>query len=337
MVGARPYPVSPAWRVLLTDLGIDAANVLRRAGLPGDLLSREQAALSTPEYFQLWLGIAEESGDPGLPLRVGAALSTETFDAPVFGALCSPDLNTALARLAHFKRLIAAMELHVDVGDDITRLELKWLDASHPPPGVVVLVELVFFVQLARIATRCHLCPTSVFSPIKPERPDAYTDFFGVPVGTGTVPALEFAAADARRPFLTANGKMWDFFEPELKRRLADLEATATAADRVHAALIELLPSGAASAASVSRRLGLSTRTLQRRLRDEGHSFQALLNDTRHALAKHYLRNSSMSSTEIAFLLGFEEPSSFFRAFNAWTGMTPEQMRHDPPTTASKP
>jgi AraC-like DNA-binding protein len=77
----------------------------------------------------------------------------------------------------------------------------------------------------------------------------------------------------------------------------------------------------------VSRKLGVSTRTLQRRLRDEGTTFQDTLDTLRDSLARHYLRTTSMSSAEISFLLGFEDSNSFARAFHAWTGKTPQRVR----------
>lgn len=74
-------------------------------------------------------------------------------------------------------------------------------------------------------------------------------------------------------------------------------------------------------------KLGLSTRTLQRRLKEEGTSFQRTLDEVRTELARHYLKNSSMSGAEISFLLGFEDPNSFFRAFQRWTGKTPREAQ----------
>jgi len=327
MANTKPYVVSPGWRVWLQDMGLKPANILRRADLPPDLFGRSSAALSTEEYFRLWRGIEEEAGDPKLPLRIGATISAEAFDPPIFAALCSPDLNTALGRLSHYKKLIASMALHVDVGDDLTALDLEWLDKTAPPPVSLVLAELVFFVQLSRIATRTRISPLEVRSPHLPEYPGEYTEFFGVPVQYGPSPRLCFASVDAARPFLTANEKMWEVFEPELKKRLSDLNESATVSERVRSALLELLPSGTASMEAVAKKLGASPRTLQRRLNQERQTFQAILDRTRESLAKHYLKSSTMTGTEISFLLGFEDPNSFFRAFNAWTGTTPEQAR----------
>ena len=77
----------------------------------------------------------------------------------------------------------------------------------------------------------------------------------------------------------------------------------------------------------VARKLGTSTRTLQRRLKQEGKGFQEILARTREELARHYLKSSNLSGSEISFLLGYDDPNSFFRAFQSWTGTTPEQAR----------
>ena len=81
--------------------------------------------------------------------------------------------------------------------------------------------------------------------------------------------------------------------------------------------LLELLPSGSSSAGDVARKLAVSKRTLQRRLQSEDTSYQSVLNDVRKDVATRYLSNSSLSSAEIAYLIGFEDPNSFFRAFHA--------------------
>ena len=122
---------------------------------------------------------------------------------------------------------------------------------------------------------------------------------------------------------------MWEFFEEDLKKRLSDLNESATTEERVQATLLELLPSGGASIGEVAKKLGTSARTLQRRLKVEDSSFQTVLDNTREALAKHYLKTSAMTGAEISFLLGFEDPNSFFRAFNTWTGTTPERARQE--------
>jgi AraC-like DNA-binding protein len=327
MSHATHYQIQPTWRILFKDLGLRPGNILRRADLPGDLFARDKALISTEEYFRLWRGMEEESGDPELPLRLGEHLSVEAFDPPIFAALCSPDLNTALQRIGTYKRLICPMALHLKVNAKATRMELEWLETHEEPPPYLMAMELVFFVQLARRATRDHIVPLEVRTPYSLEPRRAYESYFGVPVRKGRRVSLSFRPHDATLPFLTANATMWDFFEPDLRKRLSQLEASASTAERVRATLMELLPCGQGSAEEVARRLGTSKRTLQRRLKQEDLSFREVLSQTRERIAKHYLKSSAMSSAEISFLLGFEDPNSFFRAFHTWTGTTPEQAR----------
>jgi AraC-like DNA-binding protein len=329
MIRVGTYTIDQSWRLILADLGISPASALRRAGLPGDLLGRGRVTLSQADYFRLWRGLEEEATDPRLPLRIGAAIKGEAFDPPIFAALCSPDLDTALDRIARYKTLTCPMKLDVQVRPKGTTLAISWLDATEPPPTSLIATELVFFVALARLATRASVQPLSVVAPEALEPADAYAAWFGVAPRRGRRSELTFAAADARRPFLTANEGMWRSFEPELQRRLAELDVGASTAERVRAALLELLPSGAASIGAVASRLGASTRTLQRRLRDERQSFACVLAQTRTELAHHYLGSTALSAAEISFLLGFDDPNSFYRAFQTWTGTTPEKARGD--------
>ena len=105
------------------------------------------------------------------------------------------------------------------------------------------------------------------------------------------------------------------------------VDAVAPLPDRVRSVLLESLPSGDASIRSVSKQLGMSTRTLQRRLGEEGAAYRQIVRETRLELARHYLRNTTLSYGEISLLVGFDDASSFFRAFREWTGSTPEAWR----------
>ncbi|MEL6613820.1 MAG: AraC family transcriptional regulator, partial [Bacteroidota bacterium] len=127
-------------------------------------------------------------------------------------------------------------------------------------------------------------------------------------------------------PFLTADAEAWRFYEPVLEQRLSELNGAALQ-ERVRAALIEMLPSGRGSVEHVAEALAMSARSLQRHLRRENTTFQKTLAATRAQLAKHYLRSPEVTSTEVALLLGYDDPNSFFRAFRAWTGTTPERAR----------
>ncbi|MCA9701108.1 MAG: helix-turn-helix domain-containing protein [Myxococcales bacterium] len=304
--------------------------MLRRAGLPEDTLNRENVRLTTESFLCFFEALDASVGDTNFWVRLTEAMSPEFFEPPVFAALCSPDLAIASERLARFKPLIGPIVLDVHDGAGGLELSYRWKNAGLRQPAYMHGLEALFVTKLARMGTREHIRPSAVIVPEFPRDPQIFEDYLGIRMKRGEVIRVTFDAADAHRPFLSANRAMWDIFEPALRKRLADLEQDATFADRTQAVLMEALPSGQAGMDNIARRLGVSPRTLQRRLRDEGTSFKAVMDTTRESLALHYLRRTHLTATEIAFLLGFDEATSFFRAFQRWTGMTPETLRQQP-------
>lgn len=184
-----------------------------------------------------------------------------------------------------------------------------------------------FNVALTRLATRQTITPLEAELVALPEPAKPCEAFLGCSLRQGDCNRIRFSKEDASRPFLTENVSMWQFFEPKLRTRLSKLEAGATTQERVHSALLDMLPSGRSSIQDVSSRLAMSKRSLQRHLADEALNYQEILNDTRQGLARHYLSRSNLSPGEIAFLIGFMDANSFLRAFKAWTGMTPGEYR----------
>lgn len=314
---------------MLTDMGLNPAHVLALAGLPADLFSRNDATLSPGDYFNLWLGLEQVAGTEELPLMIGKAISVEAFDSSIFASLCSPNLNTALQRLAMFKPLIGPMTMEVDIGQHQTCATLECYGYTGQIPRSLGASELVFFTQLARLATRQKIAPEVLELPQLPKNSEPYIDYFGNPIRPGKAIRIGFTALDAARPFLTEDASMWNFFEPELKQRLSDLETETTAKQRVKSALLEMLPSGQSTIEEAASRLAMSKRTLQRQLSLESSSYKEVLNSTRQALAQHYLARSVISPPEISFLLGYQDSNSFLRAFKSWTGTTPGEYRSE--------
>ncbi len=320
------FTLDPGIKVFISDLRMSWPRVLRRASLPGDLLSRGPAMLSTDEYFRFWSALEQEGGDRDLALDIGQAISVETFSPPIMAALCSPTLTVAAHRIATYKPLVGPLRLDVADAPDGLRIAYQW-PPDQQPPTLLATSELVFWVALARIATRHHVRPVGIAMPALPHDPASLEGFFGARIRTGGTHAVTFSADDAARPFLTENEPMWRFFAPELRRRLSDLQAEATMAERVRAALRETLPAGDSSITAVTRQLAISSRTLQRQLQEEGTTYQAVLASTREDLARHYLRRGNLRTGEIAYLLGYDDTNSFYRAFRSWTGTTPETLR----------
>jgi len=160
-----------------------------------------------------------------------------------------------------------------------------------------------------------------------PARRDAWDDFFGCPVEFGAAEdsfLLAPAAADRRLP--TAYRDMAATFDRILTGQLAELTRD-DLVTRCKAHLLEHLTSGEPTERGLAEAVGLSRRTLQRRLAAQGITYKRLVDETREALARRYLENPQRSLTEITFLLGFSEQSAFTRAFRRWHGESPSDYR----------
>lgn len=321
----RDFVIDPGWPALLDGLGLRAADLLRAAALPEDLFARVRPRVDAEGFGRLWDALAAATGSDAPGLAIGGAVSAEGFDPPVFAGLCSPDLASATARLSLFKPLTGPLVLASH--DTPGGLELTF-DAE---PGVAlpeeyVAAELVFPVDLARLATRAEVRPIAVEMRRPPASP-AYEAFFGHRVREGPFNRVVFSREDARRPFLSPDPALFAAFEPALRVRPDELAPEAGIAERLRAVLMEALPSGRAQVGQVARRLGTSPRSLQRRLSKAGTSFQSELRQLRQRLAEGYLGRMGLSSAETALLLGYDDPNSFIRAFHDWTGHPPGAWR----------
>lgn len=322
------YPVETSWQALLKDMGISTQDVLRYARLPLDLFTRKAPMVTGDEFFRLWDALAYLlRDDPIFPLRLAKAINVEIFSPPVFACFCSPNLNIALKRLSHYKPIVGPLRLMVTQTEHHTEAIIGGLPTGEVLAPSLVMMELAFLLHMARTATREHIIPKAVNVTIHIPAQDQYEAYLGVPIHRAEVNGLAFRTEDAQRPFLTANETIWSIFEPNLNLWMQDLNADASFRDKVRGCLMEMIAGGQYSMADVASRLAMSPRTLQRRLRDENTTFQRELDTLREELARNYLTKSDYTSGQIAFLLGYEDPNSFFRAFRSWTGQTPEHIR----------
>jgi AraC-like DNA-binding protein len=325
---SQKYNLEKGWPALLKDLNISAQDVLRRARLPLDLLLRKTPAVTADEYYRFWDGLAHASrNEPAWALRLAKAISANAIAPAIIAFLSSSNLNIALKRIAHYKPIVAPVHMYTEQNERQTSLTFAGLPPNGSLPTLFVAFELVFWVELARMATREQVNPETVHVSLDLPELDAYEAFLETRIRRDEVNRVTFSAKDAQKPFLTANHAMWAILEPAFDKRMEDLTQHASFRDRVRACLLEMLASGQYSMTYIASKLAISNRTLQRRLREEGTTFQKVLNELREELACHYLSSTDFTSAEISFLLGYEEPNSFFRAFRAWTGQTPEIVR----------
>ncbi len=307
-------------------IGVRVGEALKTAGVSEDLFSRKKPVLDEADYYRFMDAVGRQITDPALPIMIASADNIESFSPPIFAAYCSKNALVCLNRLSKYKRIIAPMRYEVTQTDGTTRLVIAASRDELTMPQFLVETEMVFVIHILRTATKQSIIPVEIQMQ-EPVRSVAFSDFVGCNIEKGDANIIVFAEEDMIRPFISYNENMWEFFKPELQKRLSEMDRDDSFAAKVRSALTELLPSGAGTADDVAVKLGVSKRTLQRKLLEENTSFQKQLNGTRELLAKHYLRNTDMSSDEIAFLLGYQEINSFLRAFNVWTGLSITEYR----------
>lgn len=307
-------------------IGVHVGEALKSAGLAEDLFSRKKPVLDEADYYRFMEAVGSQITDPQLPIAIATADNIESFSPPIFAAYCSRNGQACLERLSQYKRIIAPMRYEISRSDGKTNLIIAPGESDLYMPQFLVESEIVFVIHIIRTATKQNIIPIEIIMQ-KPVEDKAFSDYAGCEIKQGTENIIIFYDGGLEKPFISYNENMWEFFEPELQRRLSEMEKDDSFSARVRSALTELLPSGRGTADDVAAKLHVSKRTLQRKLTEENTTFQKQLNGTRELLARHYLQTTDMPSVDIAFLLGYQELNSFLRAFNVWTGMTVTEYR----------
>ena len=312
----------------LEALGLPPARVLGRAGLPLALLDQDKVVVSTEELFALYRAIPELSPDTTIGLKLGAEDRIERYDPIMIAALCTRSFRDALARMARYKQLTCPEKLEIVEQGGECRVHFNFVLAHEEEPSVLVDVYFARMLSVSRRSMGHTIYPKRVEFHRPEEHREVYESYFHCPVKfNATHNAIIFSMADIEQPLITYNADLLAAVAPQLETELSQRLPQDSIADRVKTVLKRLLAGHRPGIALVARDLRMSTRTLQRRLTEEGVSFQHLLQESRRELAHHYLLHSTLELNETAYLLGYEDANSFFRAFQAWEGTTPGQWR----------
>ncbi|MEX3009282.1 AraC family transcriptional regulator ligand-binding domain-containing protein [Hoeflea sp. TYP-13] len=322
----RRFKLDPGFRVILAELKVDPREMISRAGLPPIFLHYDPAALTGPEYLRLWEALCEMCDPVDLALTAAKLAALTGFSPSLFAATCSPTYEIAVDRLRAYKSLLGPFTLRLERTEDVLSITPEPAPELDYLPGSLAAAEVAFQQALITHALREAVNPVRVVMPPEFASDTRVKVFFGVLPHAGTEASISYSLRDARKPFLTHDSSMWDFFEPELQRRLSAVNAHSSAVEMTRAALIELLPSGESAIGAVAKRIAHSPRTLQRRLDEEGATFKQILGEVRRDLALAYIEKDT-ATPDIAFLLAYNEINSFTRAFKGWEGMTPDAYR----------
>ena len=305
---------------LLKFHGINLESVLKKAKLPGDTFAHKTPTMTDVEYYRFMEAIGALSDGAPTAIKLSTTNKIENFSPPIFAAYCSKNGRVCIERLARYKKFIGPMAFIVTEDRKTVSVEMKSQNAENPLPQFLVACETAFLIGIIRNATGENVVPVSVTME-EAITDEEYIRFISTDIQKGNN-VITFNKSDLEKPFISFDENMWSFFEPELNKRLSELEVDDSMSARVRSAITEMLPGGVFGIEDVAERLGISKRTLQRKLSEENTSFQKQLNSTREVLAKHYINNTDMTTNDIAFLLGYAEINSFLRAFTIWTGMS---------------
>ncbi len=308
--------------------GLSLRAVIRRAGLPDGFFDQERISVSTEELFSLWNAVAQSSADPGIGLKIGVEWQVERYDPGTIAALHSKSFGDALQRLARYKELVCPEELRISRERGEVAVEFTFLLARESEPPVLVDLCLSWILAIGRRGAEAPFSPLRLELMRPPQHREILEEHFSCRVRFKAVRnALLFRPTDLERPFVTHNSDLLSMLAPQLDAQLKDRRALLTTKDRVKTALKGLLAGHRPSIHDVALQLNLSSRTLQRRLTESGFTFKGLLGETRRELARFYLRQSALELNETAYLLGYEDANSFFRAFQHWEGTSPGRWR----------
>jgi AraC-like DNA-binding protein len=317
----------PFWQSL-EQLGLRPSAVLRLARLPATLHLDNSAVISTLQLFAIWNAIETLSGDPAFSIRMVSETSTANHKLAILVASYAADFRDGMARLARFNRLCSPEHLCFEERGGKVSVTIEWPVGTPPEPPLSVDASFALLLELGRRGTGTHLRPISLDLRRPNPGTDRHTIFFDCPIHFGAESdRMVLDASDLDLPFPGHNPELIQMVTPALADAVREIDAQATIGEQVKGTLKRAMACGRPDVGAVARELGLSERTLQRRITAEGQTFRALLTEARQELGRQLLADRSIEVEEVAYLLGFEDANSFYRAFREWENMTPGNWR----------
>ena len=268
------------------------------------------------------------TGDPAFGLTLPPYLHVANFQALGFALFSSSTLHEFCLRLVRFFKLISDASQHrLEEKGEVFKLTLEILSPAICDESVEAWIGTI--VQFCRSIYRPDFSPQRV--DLRRAAPSSGADkfglFFNAPVNfCADDNALYFDREDMFFSLPTANKELGRRHDEVLIEHLARLDK-GDIVRQIEANIVELLPTGECSRDKIASRLNMSPRSLLNKLEQKNTSYKEILEDLRSTLAQQYIEQKGMPITEITFLLGFSDTSSFSRAFRRWTGKAPSDFR----------
>jgi AraC-like DNA-binding protein len=323
----RHFRIPSRLPLKLEELGVPVSPVLRHAGLRHDFFQQPRLLLNTEELFALWRAIGQISKDPGIGVKLGTAAKTERFLPSGIVALSTKDFGAAIDHFARYKQLTCPEELLQHSDEEEWRIGIRWILAVENEPPALTECSFAWLLSIGRHGSGTPITPLRL-ELVQPRTHLRLLErHFGCPITTGAAQnAIVFRASDKSRPFITRNDELLDMLAPRFNEELKQCKESSLT-ELVRGAIQHRLTGHRPAVEDVARDLHMSSRTLQRRLQEEGSSYQRVLDEARHQMARYYLSNSVFELNEAAYLLGYEDANSFVRAFRNWEGVPPSLWR----------
>lgn len=305
--------------------------LLRSVGLDPVAEINPKVMVADKDYYQLCETVTRE--DPcgfSLPLRVGGSMRCDDYGAFGLAWKTAQNLRGSYSRAERYGKVLTSVSTY-QVLEESGRCLLVLHREGKRHLGLRLSNEqtIAAITQISREVCSQPFCPDAVyFKHPPPEDVMAHEDYFGCEVVfSSDLDGLAVSAELLETPNRLGDAAVSEFFESHLDKEMEAYADDGELARRVRTQISQSLSQGIPNMSSVAGSLGMSGRTLQRRLAAKGLAFQRLMDDARRELAVRLLRGSAYSLAEIAFLTGFSEQSAFNRAFKRWAGQTPRSFR----------
>ena len=316
---------------LVRALGGSPERVRAAAGVAAADFTDPERPIEVETALRLMDAAAHEVGDDHFGLHAGGLMDYGTLGVLTYAVLNAPTVGTALRNFERYARShFRGPRIRLETDGDEARLELVLDVADGVPRRQHAEAAAVVGLRILRQLIGPDWRPRRVlFAHDRPRDVSEHERVFGAPLRfrQGIHVGLVFDARDLKRRVPGADRRLLPVIERHLDELLAKPEARDTWLGEVRNAIASSICDGYPGIQTVARRLGLSARTLQRRLGEERTVFKTLVEDVRRELALRYLADGRTRLTDVAFLVGYSELSAFGRAFHRWTGSTPLAMR----------
>jgi len=314
----------------LEGYGIDPAPVFRAVGVDPEVLFDPGARITAQQFQELEAKAIELSDDPHFGLTNANYARPAHLGALGFAWLASSSLRQAFERMSRFSRVIQD-KLQIGLEEDSKHFTVT-IDAQIHMLNPLIREDgqLAATLKFCRVIAGDSLTPARV--GLRHEQPadtSRYYSYFRCPVEFSSEKTqLVFNLADVDKRLTGSNDELATLNDHIVVKYLAH-SAKQDIVNQVKAAIIDGLANGSVTEKSVAESLYMTPRNLHRKLQKEETSFKVLLTGIRKELAMQYIQDRSKTLTEISFMLGFSEVSSFSRAYKGWTGKPPSEARQD--------